>query len=67
MLTRNIKLVAVERGIATELDVLKLGNLGVPTFRTYTAETIQVVYNNTTPAVLGALNSAVQIRRRIRQ
>ena len=67
MLTRNIKLVAVERGIATELDVLKLGNLGVPTFRTYTAETIQVVYNNTTPAVLGALNSAVQIRRRIRK
>ena len=67
MLTRNVKLLAVERGIATELNVLKLGNLGVPTFRTYTAETIQVVYNNTTPAVLGALNSAVQIRRRIRQ
>lgn len=68
MLTRNLKLVAVERGIATELSVLQLGNLGIPsTYRTTSAETIQVVYNNTTPAILGALNSAVQIRRRIRE
>lgn len=67
MLTRNVKLLAVERGIATELNVLRLGNLGVPTFRIPAAETIQVVYRDTTPAVIGALNSAVQIRRRIRQ
>jgi hypothetical protein len=68
MLTRNVKLVAVERGIATELSVSQLGNLGIPSrYRTTSAETIQVVYNNTTPAVLAALNSAVQIRRRTRQ
>ena len=68
MLTRNMKLIAVERGIATELSVVRLGNLGIPsTYRTTSAETTQVVYNNTTPAILGALNSAVQIRRRIRQ
>ena len=68
MLTRNVKLVAVERGIATELSVLQLGNLGIPpTYRIPAAENTQVVYNNTTPAILGALNSAVQIRRRIRQ
>lgn len=68
MLTRNVRLLAAERGIATELNVLNLGNLGIPpTYRTPSAETIQVVYRDTTPAVLGALNSAVQVRRRIRQ
>ena len=68
MLTRNTRLLAAERGITNELNVLKLGNLGIPpTYRTPVAETIQVVYRDTTPAVLGALNSAVQIRRRIRQ
>jgi hypothetical protein len=68
MMTRNLKLVALERGIATELNVLKLGNLGIPpTYRTRSAETAQVAYNNTTPAILGALNSAVQVHRRIRQ
>ena len=68
MLTRNVKLLALERGIATELNVLQLGNLGIPsTYRTTSAETTQVVYNNTTPALLASLNSAVQVRRRIRQ
>jgi hypothetical protein len=68
MLTRNVKLLAVERGIATELNLLQLGNLGIPsTYRTPGAETIQTIYRDTTPAVLGALNSAVQVRRRIRQ
>lgn len=68
MLTRNVKLLAAERGIATELSTLTLGNLGVPPFyRIPAAENIQVVYNATTPAMIGALNSAVQIRRRIRQ
>ena len=68
MLTRNVKLLAVERGIATELNVLQLGNLGIPsTYRTPGAETIPVIYRDTTPAILGALNSAVQVRRRIRQ
>jgi hypothetical protein len=68
MLTRNVKLLAAERGIATELSTLTLGNLGVPPFyRIPAAENIQVVYNATTPAIIGALNSAVQIRRRIRQ
>ena len=68
MLTRNVKLAAAERGIATELSTLTLGNLGVPPFyRIPAAENIQVVYKDTTPAMIGALNSAVQIRRRIRQ
>jgi hypothetical protein len=68
MLTRNTRLLATERGITTELNVLKLGNLGIPpTYRIPAAETTQVVYRDTTPAVLGALNSAVQVRRRIRQ
>jgi len=68
MLTRNVKLLAAERGIATELSTLTLGNLGVPPFyRIRAAENIQVVYKDTTPAIIGALNSAVQIRRRIRQ
>ena len=68
MLTRNTRLAAAERGIATELSVLQLGNLGIPpTYRTPVAETIQVVYRDTTPAVLGALNSAVQVHRRLRQ
>ena len=68
MLTRNVKLLAAERGIATELNTLTLGNLGIPSqYRIPAAENIQVVYNATTPAIIGALNSAVQIRRRIRQ
>jgi hypothetical protein len=68
MLTRNVKLVALERGIATQLNVLQLGNLGIPTtYPTRSAETTQVVYNNTTPALLASLYSAVQVRRRIRQ
>jgi len=68
MLTRNVKLIALERGIATELNVLQLGNLGIPpTYRTRSAETTQVVYNNTTPALLASLNPAVQVLRRIRQ
>ena len=68
MLTRNIKLVAAERGVATELSTLTLGNLGIPpTYRIPSAENIQVAYNATTPAIIGAFNSAAQIRRRIRQ
>jgi hypothetical protein len=67
MLTRNVKLLAAERGIANELNTLQLGMMGVPTFRIPGAETIQTVYRGTTPAIVGALNSAVQIRRRIRQ
>jgi len=68
MLTRNVKLLAAERGIATELSTLTLGNLGIPpTYRIPVAQTIQTVYNDTTPAMIGAFNSAVQIRRRIRQ
>lgn len=68
MLTRNLKLLAVERGIETELNLLKLGNLGIPSqYRTPGPETIPVIYRDTTPAVLAALNSAVQVRRRIRQ
>lgn len=67
MLTRNVKLVAAERGIAAELSVLQLGNLGIPKYRIPSAETIQVVYKDTTPSLIGALNSAVQVRRRIRQ
>ena len=68
MLTRNVKLVAAERGIATELSTLTLGNLGVPPFyRIPAAENIQVAYKDTTPAIIAALNSAAQIRRRIRQ
>lgn len=68
MLTRNVKLLAAERGIATELSTLTLGNLGIPpVYRVPAAENIQVVYNATTPAIIGALNSAVQVRRRIRQ
>jgi hypothetical protein len=68
MLTRNVKLLAAERGVATELSVLRLGNLGIPpTYRTPAAENIQTVYSDTTPAMIGAFNSAAQIRRRIRQ
>jgi len=68
MLTRNVRLVATERGIATELNVLNLGNLGIPsTYRIPAAETIQVVYKDTTPSLIGALNSAVQVHRRIRE
>jgi hypothetical protein len=68
MLTRNTKLIAMERGIASELSVLRLGNLGLPSqYRIPSAETIQTVYKDTTPSLLGALNSAVQVRRRIRQ
>jgi hypothetical protein len=68
MLTRNTKLIAMERGIASELSVLQLGNLGLPSrYRIPSAETIQTVYKDTTPSLMGALNSAVQVRRRIRQ
>jgi hypothetical protein len=68
MLTRNVKLLAAERGIASELSTLTLGNLGIPSqYRIPTAQNIQTVYNDVTPATIGALNSAVQIRRRIRQ
>ena len=68
MLTRNVKLVAAERGVATELSTLTLGNLGIPpTYRIPAAENIQVAYKDTTPAIIAALNSAAQIRRRIRQ
>lgn len=68
MLTRNVKLTAIDRGIACELNVLQLGNLGIPsTYRTTSAETTQVVYRDTTPAIIGALNSAVQVRNRIQQ
>jgi hypothetical protein len=68
MLTRNVKLLAAERGIATELSTLTLGNLGIPSqYRIPAAENIQVVYRDTTPAIIAALNSAAQIRRRIRQ
>jgi hypothetical protein len=63
-----MKLVAAERGIATEINILKLGNLGIPsTYRTPAAFNIQTAYNDTTPAVIGALNSAVQVHRRIRE
>jgi hypothetical protein len=68
MLTRNVKLVAAERGVANELSVLRLGNLGIPpTYRIPVAENIQTVYSDTTPAMAAAFNSAAQIRRRIRQ
>jgi hypothetical protein len=68
MLTRNVKLIAAERGVANELSVLQLGNLGIPpVYRVPSAETIQTVYKDTTPAMIGAFNSAAQIRRRIRQ
>jgi hypothetical protein len=68
MLTRNVKLLAAERGVATELSTLTLGNLGIPpTYRIPSAETIQTVYRDTTPAMAAAFNSAAQIRRRIRQ
>jgi len=67
MLTRNTRLVAAERGIATELSVLQLGPLGIPQYRIPGAETIQTVYKDTTPSLIGAMNSAVQVRRRIRQ
>ena len=67
MLTRNVKLVAAQRGIASDLSVLQLGPLGVPAFRIPAALTIQTTYNDTTPAVVGGLNSAVQVRNRIQQ
>uniref|UniRef100_A0A6C0CI39 Uncharacterized protein n=1 Tax=viral metagenome TaxID=1070528 RepID=A0A6C0CI39_9ZZZZ len=68
MLTRNVKLVAAERGVANELSTLTLGNLGIPSqYRIPSAETIQTVYKDTTPAMIGAFNSAAQIRRRTRQ
>jgi len=68
MLTRNVRLLATESGIGTELSVLQSGNLGVPSYyKIPSAETIQTVYNNTTPPVLAALSSAVQVRRRIRE
>jgi hypothetical protein len=67
MLTRNVKLIAIERGITNEVNTLQLGMMGVPKFRVPGAQTIQTVYRDTTPAIVGALNSAVQIRRRIRQ
>ena len=68
MLTRNVKLTAMERGIASELSVLQLGNLGLPMkYKIPSATTIQTVYKDTTPSLIGALNPAVQVRRRIRQ
>jgi hypothetical protein len=67
MLTRNVKLVATQNGIANELTSINLGVLGVPTFRIPAAETIQTTYRDTTPAIIGALNSAVQVRNRIGQ
>ncbi len=67
MLTRNVKLVATERSVNAHLNVLKLGNLGVPRYIIPAADTIQTTYNEVTPAMIGALNSAVQVRRRIRQ
>jgi len=68
MLTRNVKLLASERGVAAELSTLKLGNLGIPSqYRIPVAQNIQTVYNDVTPAMAGAFNSAVQVRRRIRQ
>ena len=68
MLTRNVKLLAAERGVANELSVLQLGNLGIPpVYRIPAAENIQTVYSDTTPAMAAAFNSAAQIRRRIRQ
>jgi len=67
MLTRNVKLVAAQNGIAGELSQLRLGNLGVPRFVIPAAFTIQTVYRDTTPAVVGALNSASQVRNRIGQ
>jgi hypothetical protein len=68
MLTRNVKLLATERGVATELSTLTLGNLGIPpVYRIPAAENIQTVYNDVTPAMAAAFNSAAQIRRRIRE
>ena len=67
MLTRNTKLIAMERGVTTEINQLRLGPLGIPTFKTPAAFTIQTAYAGTTPAIVGALNSAVMVRRRIRE
>ena len=67
MLTRNTRLTALERGITNELNSIQLGYLGIPTYRVPSAETIQTTYRDTTPADIGALNSAVQIRRSLRQ
>jgi len=45
MLTRNVRLLATESGIGTELSVLQSGNLGVPSYyKIPSAETIQTVY-----------------------
>lgn len=67
MLTRNVKLTAISRGVTSDLTQLQLGALGIPRFVTPAAQTIQTVYKDIVPSVAAALNGNDLDRRRIKQ
>lgn len=66
MMTRNIRQTANSGTVAGDLGQLRLGNLGVPTFKARATQTIQTIYRGLTPADINSFNSAGQASKNIR-
>jgi hypothetical protein len=65
MMTRNIRQTANSGAVRSDLGQLRLGNLGVPTFKARATQTVQTVYRGLTPADMASFNSADQAAKNI--